>query len=522
MKKIYILLTAIVSFFLLSLNAYAAEITSIKVEVSLRRDGSASISETWATSNVFEGTQLSKPIDLPDFMTVHTLEVSDIHGNLFTITDDWSEKTDFDSRANHASIVETQNGVELFWGLTDYGDNRYTMTYVIENLVRGYLDGSGLRHWFINHSMNPTPQHFSLMITGYDFEIEWNAVEIETINRQSKVEIDSTGNLLISGNAESGVEFMALFPEGIFEPTVNHDATFVMEAFIPDETPILWMVVTIWIVGVFAFFMVIGLVLNHFYKKTKLSDGQVKKWPDVKKIEKEYGVSSDFSLAAIYYLIKTKNPFATHVTASAFSAILLKWNHEGVIEMGKVNSTQVLHLLDDVNLSNIEKRLYHLLQSASNSNGKISSDDTHLWEDVMPQIEKWEKHFEAIGKNELQELSMISCDGKFTTKGFERLVGFWGFLRYLSEAHKSDELEHGFDFDHLVVATMAGMSRQLKKYHDKFSCDDSDMMNIWMFLWLTHSFSTSAQASYQSSHTYSGGNFGGGAISSGGGGGGIS
>ena len=125
---------------------------------------------------------------------------------------------------------------------------------------------------------------------------------------------------------------------------------------------------------------------------------------------------------------------------------------------------------------------------------------------------------------------ILAPDGKFTPNGYDVLIEFWGFVKFLKLQHKADKLEHTFNHVHLIIASMAGLKKEMRKYYQNHvtnSDDDlktgDDMLNVWMILWVIHSFYSQAQAHYQNSEAVaSGSGFDGGSVASGGGGGGIS
>lgn len=67
--------------------AYAAEdaIPEININVLLREDGSAEITEVWYIQNVYEGTEYYKALNNMEDMTIHSFSVSDDTEKTYTV-----------------------------------------------------------------------------------------------------------------------------------------------------------------------------------------------------------------------------------------------------------------------------------------------------------------------------------------------------------------------------------------------------------------------------------------------------
>jgi len=137
-------------------TAYAANnhVTNIDIEVVIRKDGSAVITQYW-TGDFEKGTENYLPIRTGD-IGISEFSVSDENGP-YTFVEDWDVDASFKKKAGKCGIVETDDGVELCFGITEYGHKEYTFSYVVTDFIKGYRDTNGTNFMFINPEMSTFP-----------------------------------------------------------------------------------------------------------------------------------------------------------------------------------------------------------------------------------------------------------------------------------------------------------------------------------------------------------------------------
>ncbi|MHB8129253.1 MAG: DUF2207 family protein [Mobilitalea sp.] len=142
------------------------KVSDINVEVAIFDDGSAYITQTW-NGNFTEGTEGYIPIGNLGEMSISDFLVSDIDGT-YTYLEDWDIEASFEEKAGKCGIVETSDGYELCWGITEYGERRYAIEYKINGLVGGYQDFDGFNFQFINSGMGTLPTDVTVKILMQD------------------------------------------------------------------------------------------------------------------------------------------------------------------------------------------------------------------------------------------------------------------------------------------------------------------------------------------------------------------
>lgn len=69
----------------------------------------------------------------------------------------WDIDASFDEKAGKCGLLEIDGGVELCWGITEYGRHDYTVSYDIGGLAGAYSDADGFNYRFIDPDQSIFP-----------------------------------------------------------------------------------------------------------------------------------------------------------------------------------------------------------------------------------------------------------------------------------------------------------------------------------------------------------------------------
>lgn len=130
-------------------------VSSIDIEVALSDDGGAYVTQIW-NGTFQEGTENYIVVENLDGMEISGFLVSDADGP-YALQPSWDVKAGFDAKSRKCGIVKTDNGYELCFGISAYGENRYAVEYKIHNMAGGYSDYDGFNFMFINPGMSTFP-----------------------------------------------------------------------------------------------------------------------------------------------------------------------------------------------------------------------------------------------------------------------------------------------------------------------------------------------------------------------------
>lgn len=140
-------------------------VSEMEIDVALRRDGSAAITQVWK-ADTDSGTEFYLACRDSGYLSITDFSVSDEAG-AYTYVEDWDVDASFEEKAGRCGIHETEDGVELCWGIGEYGPRQYTVTYVLHDLVGAYDDADGFNHRFVDE-MTTFPTSVSLTIRSED------------------------------------------------------------------------------------------------------------------------------------------------------------------------------------------------------------------------------------------------------------------------------------------------------------------------------------------------------------------
>ena len=139
MKRLTILLTALLTAALCAAPALAANrVETLTTDVALRADGSAHVTQVFSADTA-EGTEFYMDRMDNGCLTYSRFAVSDENGPYAVLPDgQWDIDASFDEKAGKCGLLEIDGGVELCWGITEYGRHDYTVSYDIGGLAGAY------------------------------------------------------------------------------------------------------------------------------------------------------------------------------------------------------------------------------------------------------------------------------------------------------------------------------------------------------------------------------------------------
>ena len=145
-KTIRIFLLTIFSLILLSLfsKVEANSINSISMDIAIDNNGNASITETWKCTTSW-GTEVYHPYYNLGNSKITNLIVSE-NEKEYTTLSNWNTSGTLSDKAYKCGINKLSNGIELCWGISNYGSHIYTIKYNISNFV-SELSDSQMIYW---------------------------------------------------------------------------------------------------------------------------------------------------------------------------------------------------------------------------------------------------------------------------------------------------------------------------------------------------------------------------------------
>lgn len=541
----FFLLVAVV-FLMNAVPAFAAEqaIPSINVDVQLKKDGSAVITEVWDVRGVSDGTEYYKSLYNMKGMSVHSLLVSDESGKQYKTLENWDTKRSREEKAGTCGILKTSQGYELCWGIGNYGDHQYTIQYTLDGLVKDYGDYAGFYHQFISE-LSSAPESISMKIRMPDTQLNQDNSRIWAYGFTGQVEIDPDGSLIAYSSEALGKNdygnVLCRFDRSLFPMAKAGGMSFekLQKSADNDKSDLAKTI----LFSILAAAAAVIFPSIFFYSRYKLADGTVMRLPGMKHIDMNWTIPFDGSIPAVYsamHLLRRGIPLDT------LGAYLIRWQEAGYIRMetggneDRKNSEKEEAIVFGQNKphgTEAENSLYQILVSQADQNGiLLISDIGKRSEEFHTKLTAWEKAVKLEGDNELMHLNVAATDTKgslrFTSSGFEQAVRVLGFQKYLKDmsGQKQYQTSQGALWgDYLVFATLFHMGEQVLQsmkaldpvYFNSFAglygCNSYSMLYL---MTMTNHVSSAASPSANIDGTGGGvSSMGGGGFSGGGGGG---
>lgn len=553
-KIIFVFLFAL-ALFSIGNKVEANSIQSIAMDIFVDDNGDATVTETWRC-NVNQGTEVYHPYYNLGNSVIKDLSVMD--GNTeYEQLEYWNTSGTLESKANKSGINQLSDGVELCWGISEYGSHTYTAKYTITNFVSETSD-SQMIYWTL------IPYEFSNSIGNAYIKIHTNFDIADTTDvwgygnyggtayvYDGYIEMQSDGTLATN-------EYMTIlvkFPLGTFNATNKLDYDFDHYYNMAEEgatkytdsvsaSDVLITIIVIlfqivfWVIIIFAIIKSVNSAKGLDYglegKKIPKDVPYFRDIPCKKDIYRAYYIGYQ------YDIIKNKT--------DVLGAIILKWLKEGKIrieekETGvifkKENTVIVLKEANPESFSEPkEKEIFKMLYEAS-KDGYLESKEFERWcEHSYSKILSWFDKIIEKEKDKLVQEGLIEEKEEVKMKIFknkkyvathelkQEAIELAGLKRYLNEytlIKQREAIEVQLFEEYLIFAQIMGIAEKVAKqfkdiYPEVIQQSNFTSYDYVMFINMSsHRGISAAQSAKSRAESYSSG---GGGFSSGGGGGG--
>lgn len=550
MKKIIFTLVL----FLVPSIILANEINNIDMKIYVDNNGTAHVTEEW-TTNLIQGTEGYKPYYNLGESKISNFKVS-MNGKEYTYNSDYDINASFNEKKYKNGFHYINNGVELCFGITNYGKNTYILSYDISNFVVNTSDNYQMIYWTLfPYDYNPSPERVYIKIYS-DFKYAdtldvwgYGKYGAPTYVYDGYIEMDSESTVYSS-------EYMTIlvkFPENTFTLDTAVDKTFdeylnmanegstaykvQKKSFFRELLSYIPVLISASIPFAIVFIAIRSSIVNGYgYKNNKVIN------------KKETPLFRDIPCNKdIYYantLTKLNNEiFTGYKETNIFGAIILKWVKENKVKFinqtkGVFNKeTSSIDLTLNPTFDNVlEKELFDIMHEAS-IDGILETKELEKWNNK--HYAKFFDLFERINKIEIEKLKQGNHIYTRTNKEeckrknimddtiYEESVKLYGLKKFLDEFSKIDTREvlevHIWD-EYLMFAYIFGIAdkvaKQLKNLYPEVLEDPNNYIDLDTILYINYLSNRSVNAASTARSRAESYSSGGGGFSSGGGGGG--
>ena len=478
----------------------ANRVPEMEIEIALRPDGSAYVTQTWY-ADTDEGTEFYLARNDSGYLTITDFSVSDINGP-YTFVENWDVSASFEEKAGKCGILETDEGVELCWGITEYGQYRYAIEYILHDLVGAYSDADGFHHRFVddmdtfptdvvlticNQNGDPLTDEFcDIWAFGYNGQIQfedgmiraWTESPLQDGDHMTVMLGMDKGHLAPLRTVEDSFETVK---ERAFEDSDYEEPTFletVVGFFLLCIIGLVWMIVIPMLID--------GILKARLKRRMKRVD-YVREAPNGGNLNASHQLGLGVDLCKEETLL---------------GAYLLR-----LISQGCLEPTQPGIKSDDVSLRLVhpprdddpyDDTLYTILEAAAAADGVLDPKELERYCQLNPT--PLVSFMDSCIRNGREALSRSGCYkgadrnglSALTKKGNEELDELLGFKRFLldfSLIHQRGVRETVIWQDYMVYALLLGIADQVADQIKKLYPDQLPQVERYeTYLYHTHRY----------------------------------
>ena len=569
--KVFLLFAFCFIIFGFTKTVQANSIEKISMDIYIDKDGDASVTEVW-NCQASSSTEVYHPYYNLGKSKITNLTVSDSGVDYQTLSS-WSTSGSLQSKAQKCGINKVSNGVELCWGISNYGSHTYTVKYTITNFIAD-LNDSQMIYWTL------IPYDFSNYISDVYIKIHADEAFPDTTPVWGYGNYGGTAYVYdgyIEMQPQNGLgtdEYMTVlvqFPKGTFNAnnSLNHDFDYYYEMaengaehyenngsnlFITIIEVIFQIAMVLFVPTIILIVIMTSGQGNgrssvlHKPSNTKFSKKDIEYFRD---IPCNNDIFRAFYVGYNYNILKRDSYL--------LGAIILKWIKDSVVKVEHKESSKVFKK-DDISIifntsslqnfeSKKEKEIFDILYSAS-KDGVLENNEFKDWCELhYKTVFNWFDDILDEQRDKLVNENLIMHEEKTILKFFvkhkysstpelrQEALNLAGLKKYLKEytlIKNREPIEVNLFENYLIFAQLMGIADKVAKdfkdlYPDIIEQSDFDsynniaFVNTWASNGMTYVLSAKSKAEGYSSGGggFSSGGGGGGSFGGGGGGGGF-
>lgn len=452
MKRLLLLLAALLP--ALSLQARDQKVRDIDIELTLAHNGNAVIHERW---DIDTGDKITEwylvrqnlgDIEITDFM------VYDEKGQM---EDDgeWDVDRTREEKAGRYGIVHKSNGVELCWGVGEYGDRVFHTIYVMTRAVKTLNDCDMLHLQVVSPGLASPPEHVRVRVTAYEQQLDTTNTRIWGFGYEGTSAFEEDGSVVFESSkafdTEDSVIILLRFNKGLFtSPSIQErDFQEVLDRAMEgadfgdkeEEDPVA--------AGIAYFFTLLIMYFAflrpffRFFRKEVIGKGlELDFKPKKAPWWREIPLKGNLKMAN-FILSRSGN---APPDGGLPLAIILRLIHQGCLRVTRdVQGPAVLSFTDQHldQLDSASSGLYRMLKNAAGEDRLLQDKEFSKWaKRSSRQVYDWSSRALSEGIDELQKAGWYKISkGALTASGKTEALHLFGLKNYLSDFTLIDERE---------------------------------------------------------------------------------
>lgn len=552
MKKIFGFIITVSLMLILPITVKANSISNIDMSIYVDNNGAGHVTEVWNTSYSSD-TELYKSFTNLGDMKISNFKVSDLTSE-YTYLDDWDINESFDYKAYKNGYNYTDEGLEICWGISKYGDNKYTITYDLEGFVATTTDADIIYQNLVHSGVSVNNVHVKI----YGDAAYSDSLDVWGYGKYGGTAYVNNGYIeMNSEGVKSSDEYMTIlvkFDKGTFNTTnvlennfeYYHDLAEEDSTKYNQKTSVFSKIISV-IVFIFQrlIFVIVGIlvVIGIVKSKNKFGSYYIDFEKGKEKLPKDINNFRDIPFSDdIFktYWISNVYGFNSKKT-DLLGAVILRWLKNDQVSIKKVpdglfknKEASAIDLTKEYSGdSDLEKKLYIMMRDAS-KDYILESKEFEKWcKTYYNKILTWFDDVLDYETELLAQQNMLTTSkpnhymvNDSLREDAIKLKGMKKFLEEFSRIDDREAIEVKLWNEYLMYAQILGIAdkvaKQFKKLYPDFIEQNSnqygyDIGDIIFINMMCSSSMSAASSSMSAANNYSAG--GGGFMSGGGGGG---
>lgn len=547
MKKLFIGFMCFV-FSMLSVSAH--ELYDINMVVTLNNDGSAHFVETWTMKTETDNfTEFYKSYGTFRNEKIVNFKVKD-ESREYTFVSDWNINGSFSSKQYKNGFNYTDEGTELCWGISDYGNKIYTLEYDIQNLIFNTQDAQVFYMQLIVPNAFSKATSFNITVKGpYEYP---DTLDVWAYGAKAYAYVYD--GVISSSNTEDKklgkddyLVLLVKYPLSTFITENEYDEYNDFESvfdraeegkFAHDygkkniKTILDFIVALLPYIGV-----MVALIFAIKGSGSKYKFGTAGNKINMKEINMFRDIPCKKDVFRAYFIAKAYK--LNNKDTDFLGTLLLKWLNEDIIKIQKENVKKLFGTKEVTSIEFKENRFevlveqeMHDMMMKSSGDGILQSDEFEKYATKnYRKVLSWFDDVEVYGRSLYEKEGLINKDKRkylindLVKQDAIELAGLKKYLLHFASMNEKEPIEVKLWKEYLMYAQIFGIANKVAKQFERlypevieqlssegFTISDMVLLNT-----LSNNVVSAASVARSRAESYSSG---GGGFSSGGGGGG--
>lgn len=516
------------------LPAREQRVRDVDINITLIKNGNIVVHERWDVDTGDGITEWYLVRENLGDIEIERFSVYDGDNDKLEDVGEWDVNRSREQKAGKYGIVHKANGVELCWGVGEYGDHVYHAIYVMTRAVKSLQDYDMMHLQVLSPGLSSPPEHVKVRVNRDEIQLDTTNTRIWGFGFAGRSAFEEDGSIVFESegplDTEDSVILLLRFDKGHFISPSAQDRPFqevldrAMEGadFGSDEEesdPIatgiafLFTCLFMW----FAFFRPIfrifrGLGGSDNKLKLAFKPASVDWYRDIP-------LDGDLRMADFILTRSGNSPPAGGLPHAA----VLRLIHNGCLRVNREIEGDTVLSFTDNNLDQVDaasRSLYSMLKQSAGKDQLLQDKEFSNWaKDHSRQVYDWSKRAKEEGVSALNQAGLYTPTKKALTVAGQaearRLFGLKSFLSKFTLVDRREAVEANLWKEYMVYGALFGLtdrvSKQLKDIDPalfqeifRYGLDDLDSV-----LSMSRALSSSvSRAALRGAPTYSSGSSG--------------